>query len=748
MWKKILTVILGAAFVLLFIIFVLGLVVTRDLLSPELYTQALAENEIYERVYTDLLADPLVQEQFKELTGIQIDLLTEEAYAQIVGALYLILPPGRMEAGTDKFFGGLTAYLSGDVPELEEELELGAALTPEVLADRVARASTAAVVGLVDKSEPIVEKKTEQLVQEELVTYLDNFSEGRLIPLPTRLIRASVSSFTTAMNEELTTVMLGPANATAAPETRLQMEAALAEDDLTSAVAIAITERLKIVAAAQIAAREDLLAQSSALAGISGAALALGQTRDSVVGGLNTVRDYAGMLQSALIPIAILLLILLLVIVWLNSDDLGSALRAASWTLIIASGLVLLLWLLGGLVLRSQLQASMAAAAIGPASLDAMVNDIVGSLLRGIWDSVWSTALVWLIVGLVFLAFGYSRKLLGFLENLLQGVWEYRWWVLGGFILLFVLLPMLFGILRSDARAANEPCNGHAELCDRPINEIAYAASHNSMSIAEYGWIWPMHDGTLTDQLDAGVRALLIDTHYIDGPQEREELLEALPEKSQRVAQEAFQTITEPGRDGEYMCHQLCGLGWSDLESGLEEIRLFLEENPRELLFLIIQDEISAEDTLQVGAASGLEPYIYTHPEGEAWPTLGELIDKNERLIVMAENEGPPPDWYTNAWDVTEETPYTFVMPDQFSCEPNRGGTGKPFFLLNHWIQRGSPNRVDGARVNAYDFLLDRAQECEEARGKMPNFVAVNWYRQGDLFDVVDTLNGVYEQAE
>ena len=113
----------------------------------------------------------------------------------------------------------------------------------------------------------------------------------------------------------------------------------------------------------------------------------------------------------------------------------------------------------------------------------------------------------------------------------------------------------------------------------------------------------------------------------------------------------------------------------------------------------------------------------------------------------MAENEGPPPDWYTNAWDVTEETPYTFVIPEQFSCEPNRGDTGKPFFLLNHWIQRGSPNRVDGAIVNEYDILLERAQQCAEERGQIPNFVAVNWYRQGDLIDVVDTLNGVYEPA-
>ncbi|MEZ4519379.1 MAG: hypothetical protein R3C44_21980 [Chloroflexota bacterium] len=57
-----------------------------------------------------------------------------------------------------------------------------------------------------------------------------------------------------------------------------------------------------------------------------------------------------------------------------------------------------------------------------------------------------------------------------------------------------------------------------------------------------------------------------------------------------------------------------------------------------------------------------------------------------QRLIVMAEESGPPPDWYDNVWTVTEETPYTFIFPEQFNCDPNRGDTGKPFFLLNHWI--------------------------------------------------------------
>jgi hypothetical protein len=55
---------------------------------------------------------------------------------------------------------------------------------------------------------------------------------------------------------------------------------------------------------------------------------------------------------------------------------------------------------------------------------------------------------------------------------------------------------------------------------------------------------------------------------------------------------------------------------------------------------------------------------------------------------------------------------------------------------------------VDAAVLNDYDFLLDRALKCAEERGQIPNFVGVNFYLNGDLFDVVDELNGVRQVTE
>jgi hypothetical protein len=119
----------------------------------------------------------------------------------------------------------------------------------------------------------------------------------------------------------------------------------------------------------------------------------------------------------------------------------------------------------------------------------------------------------------------------------------------------------------------------------------------------------------------------------------------------------------------------------------------------------------------------------------------------------MAENHAGGAPWYHSAYDeITEETPYHFSRVQQLtkpselpaSCEPNRGPEHAPMYLINHWISTDPiPLPSQASVVNAYDALLARARECAKLRRHLPNLLAVNFYRRGDLFRVVDTLNRV-----
>ena len=58
-------------------------------------------------------------------------------------------------------------------------------------------------------------------------------------------------------------------------------------------------------------------------------------------------------------------------------------------------------------------------------------------------------------------------------------------------------------------------CNGFVDLCDRRVDEVAFAGTHNSMAASsEEGWVFGRQTGGLLAQLSFGVRAFLLDLHY------------------------------------------------------------------------------------------------------------------------------------------------------------------------------------------------------------------------------------------
>src|SRR5262249_34005922 len=195
-----------------------------------------------------------------------------------------------------------------------------------------------------------------------------------------------------------------------------------------------------------------------------------------------------------------------------------------------------------------------------------------------------------------------------------------------------------------------------------------------------------------------------------------------------------------------------CEGGATDPVKALGWFRSFLQTHPGAVIILDIEDYIAPGDTRAAFAESGLLPYVYWHPPGEGWPTLGELIGSGQRVIVMAEHHTGGIPWYLPAYyGYLEETPYRFTStaavdaPD--SCRENRGGNDRPFFLLNNWVESSVPSPDDPQKVNAFKPLLARAIHCERLRRHVPNLVAVDFYGKGDLFEVVNALNGLPRDA-
>jgi hypothetical protein len=313
------------------------------------------------------------------------------------------------------------------------------------------------------------------------------------------------------------------------------------------------------------------------------------------------------------------------------------------------------------------------------------------------------------------------------------------------------------------------PCNGHRSLCGRPLDRVALAATHNAMSVPLPGWYASLQERPIADQLRDGVRGLLIDTHYADRLSDgklrtyfggRDELRRQVAQDGVNAdAVDAAMRIRDrlgfagEGERGSYLCHTFCELGGTPLGDVLDDLRDFLVANPGEVVVIINQDYVTPEDFVAAVREADLEEFAYRGPVTGAWLTLRQMIDRNQRVVFLAENHAGAAPWYHLAYkQITEETPFGFskvaqlTKPAQLpaSCRANRGPARAPVFLINHWITTDPlPLPSNAEKVNAYAPLLRRARECERLRHHLPNLVAVDFYRRGDVFGVVDTLNGV-----
>jgi hypothetical protein len=285
-------------------------------------------------------------------------------------------------------------------------------------------------------------------------------------------------------------------------------------------------------------------------------------------------------------------------------------------------------------------------------------------------------------------------------------------------------------------------CNGAALLCAKRFNQVVLPGAHNAMSAASLGWRIPNQSVAIPEQLETGIRALLIDTHYgrlqADGT----------------VKTDDDGSVTE-GERGLYLCHVICQIGASPLVPVLQSIRKFIRAHRNNVLTIINEDKISPGDFAAAMSESGLLDYVYEGAPGPRWPTLKRMIRSRQQVVVLAENDAGSFPWYHNAYDgIVQETPFRFETPNLLtdpvnwpaSCAPNRGGSTGSLFLVNHWSPPTPPSQTDIAtveQVNSQQVLVGRAEECARERGRLPSILAVDQFAIGGLFAAVRQLNGV-----
>ncbi len=262
------------------------------------------------------------------------------------------------------------------------------------------------------------------------------------------------------------------------------------------------------------------------------------------------------------------------------------------------------------------------------------------------------------------------------------------------------------------------PCNGHATLCAKRVNEIFFAMTHNSHADnGNFSALAANQNGNVAAQLNAGIRGLNIKPYW-----------------------EANGSCGD-GSLGLYLYHGNPILGCEPLEDFLNTIRDFLLTNNRECIVMTIEGSASAARLDSIFGVTGLSELMYDHNGGE-WPFLHQLITSNKRLIVLSDRSDAEdyPGQHV-MWEHTVDVNYDNQNTSQFDCTFDRGNPNGAFFLLNHFLTNLTPQASSAPQTNAYNMIYNRALECWESNSKRPNFVMVDFYASGDVVRAVDSLN-------
>uniref|UniRef100_A0A1J3EM23 PI-PLC X domain-containing protein n=1 Tax=Noccaea caerulescens TaxID=107243 RepID=A0A1J3EM23_NOCCA len=266
-----------------------------------------------------------------------------------------------------------------------------------------------------------------------------------------------------------------------------------------------------------------------------------------------------------------------------------------------------------------------------------------------------------------------------------------------------------------------QPINPISKVKGLPFNKYSWLTTHNSFArlgaISKTGSVIlapTNQQDSVTSQLTNGVRGFMLDMYDFD--------------------------------NDIWLCHSFGGkcynfTSFQPVVNVLREIQVFLEKNSDEVVTIIIEDYVNSPKGLtKVFNAAGLQKFMFPvtrmPTKGGDWPTLDDMIQQNQRLLVFTSDRSKEAtEGIAYQWNYMVENQYGNGGLKEGEC-PNRAQSAamsdksKSLVLVNHFPD--APDLIVACKQNSAP-LLESIKTCYQAAGqRWPNFIAVDFYKRSD----------------
>jgi hypothetical protein len=320
-----------------------------------------------------------------------------------------------------------------------------------------------------------------------------------------------------------------------------------------------------------------------------------------------------------------------------------------------------------------------------------------------------------------------------------------------------VVKSLIFIVFTVTALAETE----HLPLAERAAhlryNEIVWPLPHNTYAHrhTEEGdgvhYTYAQQNLTIQEILNAGFRVLDFDVH-IDESGVFKQGEAYLAHGSLRT--DRFLRLRELARRK----------ASTTLKHGLEIVKRFLDDHPTEIITIFFEDYVHNNPLFDSFIKDAQLDQFALKPDWDAewhqgqWPTLGEMVTNNQRLVLFKSREGS--NYIRHIWHDVAGTNYgTLNLTKASQLRPETLNNTRPNYLfgssLYHGLEPEEPTtrllyvltvvrnylkRVDYDDVNSA-LLEEYIELLKKTYNRIPNFPAVNFADRGQVLALAESIN-------